>query len=50
MKCEMSACGSGVFGNWRRTYDRSVFISPTEVDVIRADGKVIYFIPSGSGG
>jgi hypothetical protein len=40
----------GVFGNWRWTYNRGVFISPTEVDVIRADGKVIYFIPSGSGG
>jgi hypothetical protein len=35
---------------WRWTYDRGVFISPTEVDVIRADGKVIYFLPNGSGG
>ena len=40
----------GVFGNWRWTYDRGVFISPTEVDVIRADEKVIYFLPNGSGG
>jgi hypothetical protein len=40
----------GSFGNWRWTYDRGVFISPTEVDVIRADGKVIYFLPNGSGG
>jgi hypothetical protein len=40
----------GSFGNWRWTYDRGVFISPTEVDVTRADGKVIYFLPNGSGG
>ena len=40
----------GSFRNWHWTYDRSLSIDPSEVDAFRADGKVIYFFPDGSGG
>jgi Domain of unknown function (DUF6531) len=40
----------GSFRNWLWTYDRSLSISPTEVDAFRADGKDINFFPDGSGG
>jgi hypothetical protein len=42
--------GGGAFSNWSWTYDRSLFISPSEVDVQRPDGRVIYFVPDGVGG
>ena len=40
----------GSLSNWRWTYDRGLGISATEVDASRADGKVIPFVPDGTGG
>ncbi|MCI0466103.1 MAG: DUF6531 domain-containing protein [Beijerinckiaceae bacterium] len=40
----------GSFGNWRWTYDRSLFITSSEVGVQREDGKEIRFGPDGLGG
>jgi hypothetical protein len=45
-----SGAPGGSFGIWRSNFDRSLSISQTEVDASRADGKVIFFFPDGSGG
>jgi len=42
--------GGGSFGSWKSTYDLGLTISPTQVEVARPDGKLIFFFPNGSGG